>query len=304
MKIIDREKRMSKFLTKERELELGAVIQEYCRAEEAVKEGALEKGEVSDIFLKGELAIQEMVENNVKLVYSLASNFKTKYPNGPELEDLIQDGMIGMMTAIRKYDPARGNKFSTVAYNWINQSIGRRTNETSRMVRLPENRIVDYMNMRKIEEELTEEMVSPAEIDAVVSERLNITLEKIREIRNAAASHASLNKVVGNGPTEREFGEFFAEEKPSGKVEEYVLKNEMFQVVSEVIQSELTKQEQEVISSSFALDLPGIEAITPKEVKARYRMSHAKYSNTLKKSINTLKSNLSELGVTLNDFIF
>lgn len=162
----------SRFLTKEEELELGTKIQRYYKAQEildsedniSVEEKAVLEKEVKE----GLEAVDVLVKANMGLVYDRARVFKSKYPAWPEYEDLVQDGMAGLMVAVKKYDPSRGNKFSTVAFNWISQSIIREAKKTGRLVRLPENRIQDYSHVLKLINTLDTDKLSPAEVDEIV----------------------------------------------------------------------------------------------------------------------------------------
>lgn len=284
---------MTEFLTRERELELGKRIQSYIRMSETSEKD-------SEIERLGIAAIEELVENNVRLVYNLANGYKRKHPAAGEIEDLIQDGMLGMMKAIYKYDPERGNKFSTVAHMWILQNIGRTSNETSRLVRLPENRIMDYIKMREIEKTVLENDGTLAEADEIIMEELGLDSTKIRELRAASNTHASLNKIVGSEDGEgREFGEFFSSDE---ELESDVLEGEMFSTVSHLLE-EMTLEQQKVLASAFALSIPGIETSTPREVKKELKITGRKFNSILDETIESMRSSLESLGLEFSDFI-
>lgn len=163
-----------KFLSKEEELELGRIIQRHFKAKDELELGENltpeRVSELEGLVQEGKDAVEQLVKANMGLVYERAKIFKRNYPRAPEEEDLVQEGMTGLMTAVQKYDPERGNKFSTVAYFWIAQAVGRGVNKTGRLVRLPENRINEYSRITKIMNDANAENLSPAEIDQLVME--------------------------------------------------------------------------------------------------------------------------------------
>lgn len=290
---------MTEFLTKERELELGEKIQRYVKIKENYNAGEATPEE-KKIALEGISAIEELVNNNVKLVYFYANKYKKKYPSAGEIEDLIQDGMLGMMKAIYRYDPSRGNKFSTVATMWIQQNIGRTAHETSRLVRLPENRVMEYLKMRDIEKTVLENEGTLSEADYIIKKEIGLSSEKISEIRAAAATHASMNKVVGSGDSGREFGEFFEDEK--GEFADNVLRAQMFSIVDDLL-AEMEEIEQVVLASSFSLNIPGIEPMSVKEAKEKYKLSNNHFNKTLNGAIEKLKTSMETLGLNFEDFL-
>jgi RNA polymerase nonessential primary-like sigma factor len=102
-------------------------------------ESNLTKHELEDFVLQGQVAEERMTTHNLRLVRQSVLRLRQKYP-GLDIEDLFQNGIMGLMTAIRKWDWQRGYNFSTYAINWINQSISREILNTSGIVRLPVHR--------------------------------------------------------------------------------------------------------------------------------------------------------------------
>ena len=120
------------FLTKEQELELGVLVQEMQKAKSTLsaEENLTDdkKAQLRVTISKGEEAVEKMVDGCIGLVISRAKKFKKKYPSSPDIEDLIQEGCVGLMNGILKYDPSRNNKLSTVAHpGLVRTSSGRPT---------------------------------------------------------------------------------------------------------------------------------------------------------------------------------
>lgn len=291
-------------LTRKEEIELGNKVQKMME----IKEQVSEKGLTLDssklkIIKEGEKAVAKFVEHNIGLVHNRVKTYKNKFPASPEYDDLIQEGMTGLMTAIYKFDPNRGNKFSTVAYYWIIQAIGRGTNKTGRAVRLPENRINEYTKMNRIISDKANQDKSPAEIDEIIMNELKITKVQLLNIRNAAYQTTSLNKVISNteGGT-KELIDLISEEKTTLATEEFVMQNEIMNILNEKL-SQFSEIEKHVISSSFSLDYLTDTLLSTKEVREKYDLTPSKFKRVLTKSLEKLQVELKDLGINFMDFI-
>jgi len=115
-----------------------------------------EEIELSRRVHKGDTkAHKELVERNLRLVVSVAKKYRQQ---GLPLEDLIQEGNIGLITAVEKFDPDRGYRFSTYATWWIRQAVQRAVVNTGRAVRLPNHVVEKLRTVRKAQGELTTEL--------------------------------------------------------------------------------------------------------------------------------------------------
>lgn len=293
-----------KFLTKETELELGTLIQASYAAQEELSSGkrlsAKKRAELNEAVSKGEAALDKLVQANMGLAYDRARIFKSRFPGGPELEDLVQEGMAGLMVAARKYDPERGNKFSTVAYYWIAQQVSRGANKTGRLVRLPENRINDYIKINSILSRHEGEGLTSAEEDAIILEELGISKADLSNIRSAASTPASLNKVVSReaGST-KELGEFIGEKEAAPSSESLAIKSAMTEVLLEAV-GELDQMKQDVILSAFPLS--DDSAMTPEDVKDQYKLPNPKFKRVQAEAVKELHEALSKKGFSFADF--
>lgn len=295
-----------RFLTKEEELQCGEKIQRMLKAQEQLKEQqdlpAHEKSRLHRVIAAGEKAVEELTAANTALVWSRASAFKKSYSGSPDLEDIVQEGMIGLMKAAHRFDPKRGNKFSTVAYHWIMQSIIRGVNSTNRAVRLPENRVSDLIKMNRIRDELKEQDLSEEEIKAIIQQRLGLTEEYYTSIMNASGTMLSLNQKVGDTEEDsRELLDHIGEINHEDSAEQDYLNNVMTELITQQLQR-MPKREQEVVTSYYKLDLVRQPHKTPREVKEEYGLTNSKYNRILNNCIKDIKQDLLQKGFTIRDF--
>lgn len=292
-------------LSKDRELELGTLIQNRVKALEALQKGGLnaaDRAKAEADAAAGESAVDELVKANMGLVYDRARAFKSKFPSAPDMEDLVSMGTIGLMIAVHKYDPSRNNKFSTVAYYWIYQSIGREVNNTSRLVRLPENRIADYTRMNAIMAKHEEDGLGPTEMEKVIRDELSLSKADYIRIRSAASIHTSLNrKIGGEGDAGRELMDVVGEEKPQMATEHSVLTNECFRVLGEEIQA-LDPLKQGILAAEFSFPIGGAYP-TSQEIRDQHGISMSKFRRLRAEGLTQIKNSLQSKGLNLADFI-
>lgn len=255
------------------------------------------------VIKEGLEAITIMVNKNLGLVHSEARGYRSHYGTF-EYDDIVQYGMLGLMTAIYKYDPTRKNKFSTLAKQWIFQSINRNTNNYSRAVRLPENKISQYGRILEIQNRYeNDDTISNAEIDEVIMNELKINNVTLKSIRKTMESQVSLNNVISNDDSgTKELIDFIdVADNNSEHLEDSIVKNELLNILNDIL-VKLDKKEQDVLSSSFAMALID-EPLKPAEVREKYKMSRTKYNSILNKSLDNIKKELESLGLTFADFI-
>jgi len=139
-------------------------------------------------------ARQRLIEKNLRLVVSVAKKYRGY---GLPFEDLIQEGNVGLIKAVEKYDPERGFRFATYATWWIRQAVGRAVADKARTIRVPGNKTQQIRKMARIYNELSAEM-GRVPTDREVAERLKWSLDEVHVVKNILPDAMSLNKRLGS----------------------------------------------------------------------------------------------------------
>ncbi|WP_137724771.1 sigma-70 family RNA polymerase sigma factor [Prescottella subtropica] len=208
---------------------------------------AVKKRDLATIVRDGEAARRHLLEANLRLVVSLAKRYTGR---GMPLLDLIQEGNLGLIRAMEKFDYAKGFKFSTYATWWIRQAITRGMADQSRTIRLPVHLVEQVNKLARIKRELHQQLGREA-TDEELSAESGIPEHKIADLLDHSRDPVSLDMPVGSDE-EAPLGDFI-EDSEATSAENAVIAGLLHSDVRSVLAT-LDEREQQVIRLRYGLD--------------------------------------------------
>ena len=276
-------------LTTNEEINYSRIVQDGLYAQEKLKAHENHKITLSDeeieknkeIVEKGYNARDVLVESNLRLVVSIAKRYLGR---GMKFQDLIQEGNMGLLKAVNKFDPQKGFRFSTYATWWIKQSITRAIADQARTIRVPVYMYETINKLVRTQRKLSQELQREPTAEELAAE-LHMSVEKVQEIQKTAQDPISFDAPIGE-EDDSTVGDFIHDSNMLNPLD-YTI-NESFKEEIDAILKTLTPREEKVLRLRFGL-VDG-KAHTLEDVGKEFGVTRERIRQIESKAIRRLRS--------------
>jgi len=228
-------------------------------------------------------AKSRLIESNMRLVINIAKGYRNR---AIPLEDLIQEGAIGLMQAAERFDPDKGFRFSTYATHWIRQAIGRAIDNKSKAIRLPAHVSQSIRKIERVKSELARELGREPTLEQIAV-AMGLTPKKLQTLMQSSQDLLSLDMSIGDsgGMTLAGLIRDDSESDPETVVLDKEVLDELHQILSE-----LNDREQRVMRMRFQVGEPDTAAPDPEEVAKELKLSRERVRQIEVQAIKKLRA--------------
>lgn len=244
------------------------------------------------LMADGEAARAQLTQANLRLVVSIA---KRHVGRGMQLLDLIQEGNLGLMRAVEKFDYRKGFKFSTYATWWIRQAISRSIADQARTIRLPVHMVEAMNKVMRIQRQLTQQLEREPSVEEI-ADRADMTPDRVRDIQQIALDTLSLDSPVGE-EEDTFLGDFIQDEKAEAPAEVAARKS-LDEALAHALE-DLNERERQVMRLRFGLG--NSEARTLEEVGREFGVTRERIRQIEAKTLQKLRQ--PQRSQKLRDFL-
>jgi RNA polymerase primary sigma factor len=231
--------------------------------------------------LEGRRAQHRLVESNMRLVVSIAKAYRA---SGIPIEDLVQEGAIGLMTAAERYDPDRGFRFSTYATQWIRQAIGRAVDNKAKAIRLPAHVSESLRKLDRVKAELRRETGDEPSHETI-ADRSGLSVRKVQALLNTTQDPISLDLPVGDEEN-TSLGSLLTD-RNAPDPQSTLLDVEMVQEVDNILNS-LDERERRVMRLRYGFD--GDDALVLAQIGEQLNISRERVRQIEQHALKKLRN--------------